>query len=269
MMIIEWIVIAVFLLIVLCILAAACGQNKGQVGETQIYKVLERLEGQKAIISNCYLPMKDSGTTEVDLILIHESGIYVIESKNYSGWIFGSENQKYWTQSLPSRGGQTEKHQFYNPIWQNRTHVQCLKSLLQNNKVPYYSYVVFGNDCEIKDLHLVGDKCCVTYCRYLLKEISENARGVGRCLTDEQINAFYAILLNFTNASDEQKTRHIEEIRKKQYPVVQPDGTWTFPRCGGVLVERIAQRGSRAGNRFWGCSNYPKCKFIYDGWNMR
>ena len=124
MMIIEWIVIAVFLLIVLCILAAAFGQNKGQVGETQIYKVLERLEGQKAIISNCYLPMKDSGTTEVDLVLIHESGIYVIESKNYSGWIFGSENQKYWTQSLPSRGGRTEKHQFYNPIWQNRTHVQ-------------------------------------------------------------------------------------------------------------------------------------------------
>lgn len=81
MMIIEWIVIAVFLLIVLCILAAAFGQNKGQVGETQIYKVLERLEGQKAIISNCYLPMKDSGTTEVDLVLIHESGIYVIESK--------------------------------------------------------------------------------------------------------------------------------------------------------------------------------------------
>ena len=75
----------------------------------QIYNVLEQLEGQKAIISNCYLPLKDSGTTEVDLILIHESGIYVIESKNYSGWIFGSENHKYWTQSLLTRFGKTKR----------------------------------------------------------------------------------------------------------------------------------------------------------------
>ncbi len=269
MMIIEWVVIATILLIVLCVLAAFFGQDKGQAGETQIYKVLERLEGQKAIIPNCYLPMRDGGTTEVDLILIHESGIYVIESKNYSGWIFGRENQKYWTQSLPSYGGQTEKHQFYNPLWQNETHARCLKSLLQNNNVSYYSYVVFGNDCEIKDLYLTNNKHRVTYCRYLLEEISENARNAGRCLSDEQINNFYTLLLNFTNASDEQKTKHVQEVYAKRYPVIQPDGTWTCPRCGGVLVERIAQRGSRAGNRFWGCSNYPKCKFIYDGKNMR
>ena len=66
---------------VAAILAAVWGKDKGQAGEMQIYNVLEQLEGQKAIISNCYLPLKDSGTTEVDLILIHESGIYVIESK--------------------------------------------------------------------------------------------------------------------------------------------------------------------------------------------
>ena len=66
---------------VAAILAAVWGEDKGHAGEMQIYNVLEQLEGQKAIISNCYLPLKDSGTTEVDLILIHESGIYVIESK--------------------------------------------------------------------------------------------------------------------------------------------------------------------------------------------
>lgn len=263
-MMIEWIIIAVVLLFALCILAAVFGQDKGQAGETRIYKVLERLDGQKAIIPNCYLPMKDGGTTEVDLILIHESGIYVIESKNYSGWIFGSEKQKYWTQSLPSRGKRTEKHQFYNPIWQNETHVRCLKNLLQDSKVPYYSYVVFGNDCEIKDLYLISNRCHVTYCRYLLKEISENARNAGRCLSDEQINAFYMILLNFTNASDEQKKRHVQEIYAKRYPIVQLDGTWTCPLCGGVLVKRVARHGSRTGKTFWGCSNYPKCHFIYN-----
>lgn len=156
---------------VAAILAAVWGEDKGHAGEMQIYNVLEQLEGQKAIISNCYLPLKDSGTTEVDLILIHESGIYVIESKNYSGWIFGSENHKYWTQSLPNHSGQAEKYQFYNPLWQNETHVRCLKSLLQNNEVPYYSYVVFGNNCEIKNLHLVSNRHRVTYYRYLFRGI--------------------------------------------------------------------------------------------------
>ena len=233
---------------VAAILAAVWGEDKGHAGEMQIYNVLEQLEGQKAIISNCYLPLKDSGTTEVDLILIHESGIYVIESKNYSGWIFGSENHKYWTQSLPNHSGQAEKYQFYNPLWQNETHVRCLKSLLQNNEVPYYSYVVFGNNCEIKNLHLVSNRHRVTYYRNL----------------DEQINAFYALLLKFTDASVEQKARHIEEVRAKHYPIIQPDGTWTCPQCGGRLVPRVARRGSGAGKTFWGCSNYPKCHFIYN-----
>lgn len=188
----------------------------------------------------------------------------MIESKNYSGWIFGSENHKYWTQSLPNHSGQAEKYQFYNPLWQNETHVRCLKSLLQNNEVPYYSYVVFGNNCEIKNLHLVSNRHRVTYYRYLLGELSENARSVGRCLTDEQINAFYALLLKFTDASVEQKARHIEEVRAKHYPIIQPDGTWTCPQCGGRLVPRVARQGSGAGKTFWGCSNYPKCHFIYN-----
>lgn len=86
-------VLGVFFLLVLCVLSVVFWQDKGQAGENQIHQSLNRLEGQSAILQNCYLPLKNSGTTEVDLILIHESGIYVIESKNYSGWIFGSESQ--------------------------------------------------------------------------------------------------------------------------------------------------------------------------------
>ncbi len=234
---------------VAAILAAVWGEDKGHAGEMQIYNVLEQLEGQKAIISNCYLPLKDSGTTEVDLILIHESGIYVIESKNYSGWIFGSENHKYWTQSLPNHSGQAEKYQFYNPLWQNETHVRCLKSLLQNNEVPYYSYVVFGNNCEIKNLHLVSNRHRVTYYRYLLGELSENARSVGRCLTDEQINAFYALLLKFTDASVEQKARHIVFLSR-----ITVDGLgllrYTLPlMCPFTLL--IEERGTLLRNIFF------------------
>lgn len=256
-------VLGVFFLLVLCVLSVVFWQDKGQAGENQIHQSLNRLEGQSAILQNCYLPLKNSGTTEVDLILIHESGIYVIESKNYSGWIFGSESQRYWTQSLPGHNGTAEKHRFYNPIWQNKTHIQCLKTLLNDNTIPVYSYIVFGNGCELKNITLTRNSCHVIYERYLVQDISENAKLCEKCLSDEKIATLYAFLSNFTGASDEQKERHIKEIHEKQYPVIQPDGTWICPRCGGKLVPRVARQGARAGQPFWGCSNYPRCHFIY------
>lgn len=208
-------VLGVFFLLVLCVLSVVFWQDKGQAGENQIHQSLNRLEGQSAILQNCYLPLKNSGTTEVDLILIHESGIYVIESKNYSGWIFGSESQRYWTQSLPGHNGTAEKHRFYNPIWQNKTHIQCLKNLLNDNTIPVYSYIVFGNGCELKNITLTRNSCHVIYERYLVQDISENAKLCGKCLSDEKIATLYAFLSNFTGASDEQKERHIKEIHEK------------------------------------------------------
>ena len=50
------------------------------------------------------------------MLMIHENGIFVIESKNYSGWLFGDYNQLNWTQSFPNG----EKHKFYNPIKQTK-----------------------------------------------------------------------------------------------------------------------------------------------------
>ena len=34
------------------------------------------------------------------------------------------------------------------------------------------------------------------------------------------------------------------------------------PRCGGNLVVRTASKGRNAGERFWGCETFPKCRFV-------
>ena len=85
----EWIIGLVLICFICCIIAAVEEaaveeQKRGQRGEEKVYDTLEKLDGHKAVIRNCYLPTQRGDTTEVDLILIHESGIYVIESKNYS-----------------------------------------------------------------------------------------------------------------------------------------------------------------------------------------
>ena len=105
-----WGCLVVVLILVLIALFSVKG--KGEYGEDRIYDILQKVDGYKATLANCYLPKGNGETAEVDLIFLHESGIYVFESKNYSGWIFGSENQKYWTQSFSDRKGGTKKYKF-------------------------------------------------------------------------------------------------------------------------------------------------------------
>jgi len=125
------------------------GFDKGEMGEWATeYALKKSLPGNIYTLRNLYIPYRDI-TTEIDLIMLHETGIYVFESKNYSGWIFGNEKQQYWTQCL--KGG--KKFKFYNPINQNRTHVNALMGLLRlaSNQRPK-SYIVFSDRCTLKSV---------------------------------------------------------------------------------------------------------------------
>lgn len=76
--------------------------SQGRKGEYLIYQQLKDYEAKGGkFLFNCYLPRENNKTTEVDVILISEDGIFAFESKNYSGWIFGNEKSKTWTQTLP------------------------------------------------------------------------------------------------------------------------------------------------------------------------
>ena len=95
-------------------------KNPGQFGEYSIEYALtnNNLPGELVVFRNLYIPANNK-TVEIDLLMIHEKGIFVFESKNYSGWIFGSADQLYWTQCLQNG----TRHKFYNPIRQNDTHI--------------------------------------------------------------------------------------------------------------------------------------------------
>jgi len=68
--------------------------DTGKAGERYTKEVLIPLSGFKHFDSNCYIPKPDGTLTVIDLILLHISGIYVIESKNYSGLIYGHEEEQ-------------------------------------------------------------------------------------------------------------------------------------------------------------------------------
>ena len=123
------------------------GFDKGEIGEWAIeYALKNALPNDIYILRNLYIPYLDI-VSEIDLVLLHETGIYVFESKNYSGWIFGKKSDEFWTECFPNG----KKIKFYNPIRQNKTHINAIAEQLKlpSNHRPK-SYVVFSEHCELK-----------------------------------------------------------------------------------------------------------------------
>lgn len=85
------------------------------------------------------------GTTQIDHILVSVFGLFVIETKNMQGWIFGSENQSRWTQVIYGK-----KTQFQNPLHQNYRHTRCLADYLQIDHNLIRPIVFFIGECEFK-----------------------------------------------------------------------------------------------------------------------
>ena len=184
-------------------------RDSGLYGEYLIYRQLTKLEGSKRFLFNSYLPKNDGTTSEVDVILLHSSGIYVFESKNYSGWIFATETQTMWTQTF--RNGHKEK--FYNPIMQNSTHIKWLMNILPEvDKSIFHSIIVFSERCELKKINLTTNDHIVLKRSYLMRTfVDKTGKEV---LPDNAMESIYQKLYPFTQATESVKAAHRQQSNR-------------------------------------------------------
>lgn len=271
----------------------------GKYGEYLIYKNLKKYEEAGAkFLFNVYIPKENDETTEIDVLMISSKGIFVFESKNYSGWIFGSENQRNWYQTLPQGRGKSHKEQFYNPIMQNNTHIKHLLALLEEN-ISMYSIIAFSDRCTFKNVSIKSDNISVIHRNsvfYTVEKILSN--NTEEILNADKITCIYNKLFPYTQVDEHIKAKHIENIIKEQKTVVlsetppvkpitkeqdfsnseEEEATSTpqeiadsicaeekelhCPKCNSILILRTASKGKNAGKQFYGCSNFPKCRYI-------
>lgn len=187
-------------------------EDKGRFGEYQIYRRLSSYErdGGKFLF-NCYLPGENGETTEIDVILIHRSGIYVFESKNYSGRIYGRESDRTWTQSLK------QNIRFLNPLRQNQSHVARVQKVLGcRREIPLYSLVVFSDHCVLKKVRVERTDCQVTVWKHLRRAVRRFAKRQPDALEEARIEAYYRQLCLYTRVTRREKKKHIRDIRKRQ-----------------------------------------------------
>lgn len=121
-------------------------RGKGYYGEYLVFcELYKKINGNCKILMNLNIPTENGGTTEIDLLLIHETGIYVFEIKHYKGKIYGNSKDAVWTQYFRTAKNNT----FKNPILQNEYHIKAVKSLFPN--IPVKSIIVFTNyECDIR-----------------------------------------------------------------------------------------------------------------------
>lgn len=216
-------------------------ESKGERGENIVAKILgNTIKGEQYVINDLLFQNEKGQSCQIDHIFINKFGIWVIETKNYAGNIYGQESQREWTQVL---AGVNEKIKFYNPIKQNATHIYHLSNYLKVKNV-FINVVVFLSRANISNIDSEN-----VYSIYELHTIKNQTSDIS--LSVDKMEYYYNNLLELKNNANISKREHVENIYKMQQQIQQG----ICPRCGGKLVLRNGKNG-----QFYGCSNFPDCK---------
>ena len=258
-------------------------QDSGRYGEYLVYKNLEHLDftGCKFLF-NLIIPKDNNKTTEIDVLLLSPKGIFVIESKNFSGWIFGDEKQENWTQTFKNSQNIVKKEKFYNPIFQNRMHIKCLKNII-GNKFPIYSIIAFSDKCTFKDIAVNNSIPLLHYSNLPLEISALYNRTHNDSLTKADIIELYSQLVKYSNTEAMSKENFTEKPIIKETKEIINDTNIPLPtkitkttgielptetshsefcpKCGGKMVFRNIKKEGQKPKKFYGCSNFPKCKY--------
>lgn len=199
------------------------------------------------LIKNVTLPTED-GSTQIDHIIVSKFGVFVVETKNMKGWIFGSPSQKTWTQKIYKHSSK-----FQNPLHQNYKHIKTLESLLELNEEQIFSVVVFVGDSTFKTEMPEN----VTYGKGYIRYIKSKNQSV---LTESEVKDITSKIetgrLKPSFKTNREHVKHVKTIVEKK------ENAQLCPKCGGAMVMREVKKGQNIGNKFWGCSSFPKCRSI-------
>ncbi|MFK3736621.1 NERD domain-containing protein [Massilia sp. TN1-12] len=237
---------------------------KGWVGETILHTGLRLLlpSARYHLMRNVTLPTKD-GSTQIDHVVVSRHGVFVIETKNYGGWIFGKPEDKMWTQKFPGRSSA-----FQNPLRQNDKHVRTLAELTGLDDNALFSQIVFVGNCTFKTpmpANVGKLAACLAAIRGrddVLLSDGEVAQVLDRIRTGR---------LAPTRATHKAHVRHVQALLAgkraggtRAAPTARAQDRGDCPACGGAVDEYTYKTGAKAGQSFHGCTRFPACTYRSD-----
>lgn len=238
----------------------------GAVGEFAINTSIKHsLDPKKFhLLKNVTIPC-DDGTTQIDHVVVSEFGVFVLETKNMKGWIFGHERQKMWTQQIFEHS-----IKFQNPLYQNYKHVKTLQELLGLTNEQIHSLIVFVGDSTFKTempenvtqgkgyLKFIRSKSNVVLSE---DEVCEIIGKIEHERLEPSLKTHFEHVRHVKQIINEKQKTH-DSIEKNR--AIQPStASEKFcPKCGSEMILRQTKKGEYRGQNFWGCSQFPKCRSV-------
>lgn len=235
--------------------------GKGIFGEFQVNLIANVLLDKQiyTLFKNVTLPTED-GTTQIDHVIVSRYGVFVIETKNMSGWIFGGAQQKMWTQQI-----YRHKTQFQNPLYQNYKHTQTLLSALEIDPSKIFSVVVFIGDSQFKTLMPENVVYAGGYIRFIKSKtqlVLSDLEVLNICKKIESGRLSPSIKTHVNHVKHVKTIVEQREAGQRRAGHFEQQDNSVCPKCGMLMVLRTAKSGANQGGQFWGCSGYPKCRAI-------
>lgn len=234
----------VILYLVRIIICYNYAKIKGKYGERQVAKTLMRLPNGYTIFNDVYI-LENGKSSQINHVVLSPYGIFVIETKNYKGWIYGDEKAQYWIKNMYGT-----KYQFYNPLLQNYSHVKGLQALFGFSSQHFIPIVVFANAAKIKGNYPYHNVINVS-------ELISTIEAYQRVVFTEDVLATAINKLTYSSfETNETASLHKAQVRADITSRKKAIQRGQCPCCGGSLVYKVGRYG-----KFWGCSNYPKCHY--------
>ena len=187
------------------------------------------------------VPFKN-GSAQIDHLIVSPFGLFIIETKNLAGWIYGSSDKAKWTQVLFKT-----KHQFQNPLRQTFRQKKVIASYLRIREKDIHPIINFVGDCTFQTEmppNVVMSEPDV-YIGTFKEEV----------FAYDELDRIQALLLDLAHQHGLSQAEHIQSLKDRHA------SNTVCPKCGATLVKRTSQKGPYAGTDFLGCSAYPKCHF--------
>jgi len=183
----------------------------------------------------------ESDSTQIDHIIVSKYGIFVIETKEMDGWIFGNERSASWTQTFYNN-----KRQFQNPLRQNYKHTMSLSKYLDISHDKTRSLVIFWGGSKFKtkmpeNVIRGGFEGGANYIKGFSEVVFTDDEVINICNKLKSGKAAMSILSGW---------QHKQSLKRRL------ESDLICPKCGKKLLERSGAKGA-----FIGCEGFPKCRY--------
>jgi len=232
-------------IVVFLIWMAFASPIRGDIGEGTVARRLKSLPSNKYAVFNDIMLKTGRGSVQIDHIVVSQYGIFVVETKNISGIITGTEHSENWTKTDNGR-----RYEFFNPITQNAGHINALAHKLNIPTSKFISVIAFSTRGRLMFHQLPSSVVYIPQVAGKIKCYHDVKLSVKRA---NEIADQIQKIKKYKLVSNRQHIIDVENAIAARNKKISAN---ICPVCNGRLVLRKGKY-----SEFFGCSNYPKCKY--------